>query len=243
MPTQQTSTVHSVYELSSTTFKKRSRTFSEYSTVPGGDVFFNTRHWKTERIVNEARALKLLAEQTRIPIPRLIQCGQNPDGSMFLEMSREDGIPLSEVDEECRKPGGVRHNSGGKCNACMDIAKANAAHFIRTILHPELAKLRSNTTGLNGFVLPPAWILEYDIRSQWDSKTSSKEEFIFIHGDLGPDNLFMDPSTLTVKCVIDWENSGYFPQQFQKWAVDYTAYHALYMDHLTISALVGSIEP
>lgn len=126
---------------------------------------------------------------------------------MFLEMSRIDGIDLSEVGKECRKPAGVRHNYGGECDKCMNIAKANAEHFIQTVLLPELAKLRSDTRGLDGFVLPPAWMLEYDTRSHWDVKTSSYEEFVFTHGDLGPDNLRMDPNTLTVKCVIDWEHS------------------------------------
>jgi Ser/Thr protein kinase RdoA (MazF antagonist) len=86
-------------------------------------------------------------------------------------------------------------------------------------------------------------MLEYDTRSHWDVKTSSREEFVFTHGDLGPDNLRIDPDTLTVKCVIDWEHSGYFPSGFQKWSVDDSAYHALYEDHQTIGELARSIEP
>jgi len=162
---------------------------------------------------------------------------------MFLEMSRVDGIDLSEVGKECQKPGSVRHNDGGKCDKCMNIAKANTEHFIQTILLPELAKLCSNKTGLEGFVLPLAWILEYDTRSRWDVKTSSYNEFVFTHGDLGPANMRMDPYTLTVKCVVDWEYSGYFPPEFQKWAVDNSAYYALYEDHQTICELARSIEP
>ena len=243
MATKSYATIHSAYKLSPNTFEKRSRTAAEYHGQPSGDVWFNTRHWKTERIVNEAKALKLLAERTRIPIPQFIRCGQNDDGSMFLEMSRVDGIDLSEVGKECQRPGGVGHNDGGECNECRNIAKANAEHFIQTVLLPELAKLRSNKTGLDGFVLPPAWMLEYDTRLRWDIKTSSYEEFVFTHGDMGPDNLRMDPYSLTVKCVIDWEHSGYFPPGFQKWSVDDGAYYALYEDHQTICELARSIEP
>lgn len=183
MATKSWTTIHSGYEFSPFTFKKRSRTATEYYAQPCGDVWFNTRHWKTERIINEAKALKLLAERTRIPIPQFIRYGQKDDGSMFLETSRVDGIDLSEAGKECRKPGGVRHNSVGECNKCMDIAKANAEHFIQTVFLPELAKLRSNITGLDGFVLPPAWMLEYDTRSHWNTKTSSYKEFVFTHGD------------------------------------------------------------
>ena len=81
--------------------------------------------------------------------------------------------------------GGVRHNDGGECNKYMNIAKANAEHFIQAVLLPELAKLRSNQIGLDGFVLPLAWMLEYDTRLCWNAKTSSYEEFVFIYGDLG----------------------------------------------------------
>ncbi|KAG4427651.1 hypothetical protein IFR05_016866 [Cadophora sp. M221] len=199
MATKSYTTIHSGYKLSPCTFEKHSRTAAEHYTHSCGDVWFNTRHWKTDRIANEAKALKLLAERTRIPIPQFIQCGQNDDRSMFLEMNRVDGIDLSEVSKECQKPGGVRHNDGGECNKCKNIAKANVEHFIQTVLLPELAKLRSNKTGLDGFVLPPAWMLEYDTRLRWDVNASSYEEFVFTHGDVGPDNLRMDPYTLTVK--------------------------------------------
>jgi hypothetical protein len=230
MATESYTTIHSGYKFTAYTFEKRSRTAAEYHAQPYGNGWFDARHWKTERIVNEANALKLLAERTKIPIPQFIKCGKNNDGSMFLEMSRVNGIDLSEVGKECQKPGGVRHNDGGECNKCR-------------VLLPELAKLRSNKTGLDGFVMPPAWMLEYDTRLHWDVKTSSYEEFIFTHGDLGPDNLRMDPYTLTVKWVVDWENSGYFPPGFQKWSVDNGAYRALFKDHQTICELARSIEP
>jgi hypothetical protein len=75
---------------------------------------------------------------------------------MFLEISRVDGINLSKVGKECQRPGGMRHNNGSKYNKYKNIAKANAEYFIQTILLPELAKLRSNKIGLDGFMLPPA---------------------------------------------------------------------------------------
>ena len=179
MTTLSYTTIHSGYKLSAYRFQKRSRTSAEYTAQPFRDAWFKTRHWKTERIFNVAKALQLLADRTRIPISKFIQCGQNDDGSMFLEMSRVDGIDLSEVGKKCQEPGGMRHNDSGKYSECKNIAKANA----------ELAKLRSNRTGLDGFVLPPAWMLEYDTRSHWDVKTSSRKEVVFIDGYLGPDNL------------------------------------------------------
>ena len=230
MATITSCTIHSVYELSPTTFKKRSRTQAEYYAQKGGEIFYRTRPWKNERIRNEARALILLAD-TKIPTPRYIRSGENADGTTFLEMSREDGIELSEVGQSCHMPGTAEgHSFSGECNLCKEIAQVNAKNFIETILLPELAQLRARTTGLEGFVIPPAWMLETDTRDHWEPLTLSSEEFIFIHGDLGPSNLLIDPETLAVKCVIDWEHSGYFPPQFQKYEVDRACYYNLYTD-------------
>ncbi|KAL8734797.1 MAG: hypothetical protein Q9181_003041 [Wetmoreana brouardii] len=188
MATETWSNINSGYELSPTTFTKRSRTKAEYYAQPGGHIFYETRHWKNERISNEARALIILAE-TRIPTPRYIRSGENSDGTMFL----------------------------------------------------ELAQLRSSTTGLDGFVMPPAWMLETDTRKHWKPVTFPDATLMFIHGDLGPSNLLMDPKTLKVKCVIDWENSGFFPSQFQKWEVDEVRYYNLYRgreEHLQLASSI-----
>ena len=150
---------------------------------------------------------------------------------MFLEMSRVDGIDLSKVGKECQKLGSVRHNDGGEYNKYKNIAKANAEYFIQTILLPELAKLRSNKTGLDGFVLPPAQILEYNTQLRQDVKTSLYKEFVFTYSNVCPDNLTIDLYTLTVKQVVNQEYSGYFPPGFQKWSVDNSAYYTLYKDH------------
>ena len=109
----------------------------------------------------------------------------------------------------------VGHSSSGECNMCRNIAQANARIFIEHLVLPELAQLSSNATGLEGFVMPPAWMLDTNTRDHCEEPvTSSCEEFKFTHGDLGPSNLLMDSKTLMVKCLIDWEHSGYFLPQF-----------------------------
>ncbi|KAI9675961.1 MAG: hypothetical protein M1829_003199 [Trizodia sp. TS-e1964] len=173
MATKTWSTVYLVYELSATTFKKRSRTKAEYSTCTGGEIFYKTRH----------------SDSTVHPV------WHDTDGAMFLEMSREDGIELAEVGQSCHMLGTVDHSSSGECNMCKNIAQANARIFIENVVLPELAKLRSRTTGLEGFVMPPAWMLDTNTRDHWEPVTSSHKEFKFTHGDLGPSNLLMDPKT------------------------------------------------
>jgi hypothetical protein len=57
---------------------------------------------------------------------------------------------------------GQAHSYGGPCNNCEMIAKANAQRFFEERMLSQLATLKSDTTGLNGFVLPPRPILEHD---------------------------------------------------------------------------------
>jgi len=59
---------------------------------------------------------------------------------------------------------GQANSYGGPCNNCEMIAKAKAWRFFEEKMFPQLATLKSDTTGLNGFVLPPRPILEYDKR-------------------------------------------------------------------------------
>ena len=42
-----------------------------------------------------------------------------------------------------------------------------------------------------------------------------EEEFVFCHNDLGQHNVIVDPETLKIKAIIDWEFSGFFPHWFE----------------------------
>lgn len=38
---------------------------------------------------------------------------------------------------------------------------------------------------------------------------------MFCHNDLGQQNILVDPKTLKIKAIIDWEFAGYFPAAFE----------------------------
>lgn len=103
-----------------------------------------------------------MKEYTTILVPKLIGFGRYDNGLAYLETERLSGIDLESTRDQCRTPEGVLHVREGPCEECDSIAKENAARFINDKVLPQLAKLRSATTGLDGFVLPPNWILEYD---------------------------------------------------------------------------------
>jgi thiamine kinase-like enzyme len=133
--------------------------------------------------------------------------------------------------------------SDGACEECSSIAKRKAEQFIKERVFPQLRRLRLSTTGLNDFVIPPPWILEYDKRQQWIPKATTHSFYGFCHGDLSPANIMIDLETLEVKGIIDWEHAGDFPPLFEVCAVHIKSYVDLYKNEERIQKLAALITP
>jgi thiamine kinase-like enzyme len=41
------------------------------------------------------------------------------------------------------------------------------------------------------------------------------EKFVFCHGDLHCDNIMVDPSTLKITAILDWEYAGFYPKSHE----------------------------
>ena len=184
-----------------------------------------TRPHDKEHILTHAAALQLISTKTSIPVPKLLGSGENPDGTAWIEFERtHGGIWLDLVGEECRMPSGKKHVAdGGECDECATIAEAHASRYIQDEILPQLHSLRSDTTGLGGTVIPPLWIMHYDPATSWPPKKapSGEEEYVFCHGNLHAE-------TLHVLKVVDWDNAGFFPREFQRWTVRRDAYEELF---------------
>lgn len=46
-------------------------------------------------------------------------------------------------------------------------------------------------------------------------KPRESQDLVFCHNDLSTHNVIVDPSTLKVNAIIDWEYSGVFPEVFE----------------------------
>lgn len=93
----------------------------------------------------------------------------------------------------------------------------NVDDYIYNIVLPQLASLRSRTLGqLSGVVVPPPRITSRDHRPVWQPKTSNLARYVYCHNDLSQQNIVVDPKTLQVTSIIDWEHSGFFPTEFEK---------------------------
>lgn len=118
--------------------------------------------WGNQRLRNEANASPLVGSRTNILIPRLLDSGVDAEGRTYITMERMFGISLEKAGEQCRMPlsGQRAHVPSGECVHCANIAYANVDRYITTTVFPQLQQLKSNTTGLDGFGLPPPRITE-----------------------------------------------------------------------------------
>lgn len=46
-------------------------------------------------------------------------------------------------------------------------------------------------------------------------RTASSAKYVFCHNDLLQQNVIVDPNTLKIAAIIDWEYAGFFPEDFE----------------------------
>jgi serine/threonine protein kinase len=152
-----------------------------------------------ERSTNEAKALELISQRTKIPVPKLLGHGQHPDGRRYLITELTDGVPLSDFrDRGCSNPNEETHtDSTQQCTRCADQAYEHALKFIQVTVLPQLKGLRSRQRGIDGFVMPPSWLSlnqpPWKGKSSWKTLLLETDEYVFQHGDIAAQNILMDP--------------------------------------------------
>lgn len=187
------------YALSPTTFTKRQLRSHEVRYRKDGSVAEHP--FNHERIGNERNALAFIAKNTTIPVPRILEW-TDIDGVGCLTVERLKGQNYSDIYFDLNPEDQERLWN-------------NLSAFLENVLLPQLKKLRSKTMGqLSGVVFPPPRVSFYEKRS-WEPRTSSTERYVYCHNDLAFYNFFVDPKTLEIEAVIDWEYSGFFPPELE----------------------------
>lgn len=212
------------YSYDCDTFTKRELFPHELPTNMKGEIV--RLPWSAVRLENEYAALEYIAANTDIPVPEVLSF-EEIDGFFQLVVERVSGIPITDMTENKAE------------------ASENAKNFITTLVLPQLAGLKSNRMGsLNGVVIPPSRISGKDRRPWWPPRISSVQEFVFCHNDLAQHNIMIDPDTLEVAAIIDWEYSGFYPPEFEAplWTKDSLepGYH--YIDAQKVDDLIKILD-
>ena len=85
-----------------------------------------------------------------------------------------------------------------------------------------LRSLKSKTPGVPGesLLCPPQRVSSHQWKADscWKPRVSNddEEEYRFCHNDLGQHNVIVDPDTLKIKAIIDWEFAGFWPEWFER---------------------------
>lgn len=167
--------------------------------------------------------MELVSRKTDIPVPQLLGHGTYSDGRRYLKTKFIGGPRLDTFpSRSCSKPEGQKHTNDTPCKDCSDQAYRNALKFISGTVLPQLTAMTSRSRGIDEFVMPPSW-LSPDIQPPWIGKESWKTlpletpEYVFQHGDIAAQNIIMDPQTLEVKALIDFEYAGFYPPGMENW--------------------------
>ncbi|KAM0794893.1 hypothetical protein BDR22DRAFT_779764, partial [Usnea florida] len=165
-----------------------------------------------ERLENEKDALIFIAENTTIPVPKVLNFSVENDVAS-LTTSLVDGVPMNELSETL----------SGEDYATL---VSNVSSYINDTLLPQLNNLKSNTLGtvrgnfiptrnLEHAYLPDPWEKYGRKRYPWPSVTSATKDYVYCHNELYRWNILADPKTLQVTAILGWESSGFFLPGFE----------------------------
>ncbi|GAW25891.1 putative protein kinase-like domain protein [Rosellinia necatrix] len=74
---------------------------------PDDTLFAWFRSWNHERITNKAKTLMLVQNETKIPVPKLLDSGALLGSRRYLVTELIDGLTLKEMrSQDCLKPVG-----------------------------------------------------------------------------------------------------------------------------------------
>ncbi|OIW34064.1 kinase-like protein [Coniochaeta ligniaria NRRL 30616] len=174
------------------TWIKRSLRPSEWQINPFAGTLVVPRFGR-ERLLNEAAAMRFIAANTSIPVPKLYACFED-DGAVYLVMEYVEGVSMAKLNADERK-----------------VVEKELEGYLEA-----LRKLKSSLWGgPSGIVVPPYRVMVKVVRQEWKMRPKESKDLVYCHNDLSTHNVIVDPATLKVKAVIDWEYSGFYPAEFE----------------------------
>lgn len=147
-----------------------------------------------ERLLNEAAVLEYIGGNTDIPIPKLYTCFEDVN-AVVLVTEHVDGVGMHELDEQQQK------------TVIVELDR-----HLQTLHSLKSCSLGGPT----GIVVPPYRATTQTFRDDWRLKASTSNECVFCHNDLSQQNILVDPVSLRIMAILDWEYAGFFPVWFEK---------------------------
>lgn len=148
---------------------------------------------RKQRLENEAESLRYIRRHTDIPVPT-VYCDFEDDDAYYLVTEYVEGVAMSELQEDQK----------------VTVRKELEGHL------EKLKALKSNQLGgPSGIVIPPYRVFQHTECDKWHLQTSGQEDYVFCHNDLSQQNVIVNPDTLKINAIIDWEYAGFYPAYFE----------------------------
>lgn len=179
-------------------YVKRSLERSEFPVAFPPEYYEGLR--AASGIRNEAATIDFVRRNTTIPVPNVVAAFEDR-GQEFIIMEKVQGaVQLFRIPREKRAPiiaeleGYMAQLHGIKSRVFGGISG-------EVVVPPRMWS--GSCIGMN--------MLEHPREAAPDST----DEYVLCHGDLNTMNILIDPDTLKIKCVLDWEYAGFYPPEFE----------------------------
>ncbi|WVQ79544.1 hypothetical protein IAT38_001643 [Cryptococcus sp. DSM 104549] len=144
---------------------------------------------------NESLALAYLKQYTSVPVPNIVASFQDRGAFYLILEAIPDTIPALEAPPSAH-----------------DIILAQLQEYVA-----ELHALQSTTCA--SFAGAPLFSprLGFNLRTLQRAAYISDphERYVLCHGNLGWENVLVDPETWEVKAIVGWENAGWYPPEVE----------------------------
>ncbi|TLS20677.1 uncharacterized protein PpBr36_11011 [Pyricularia pennisetigena] len=173
-------------------FCKRSLRPDEYMIKRNGEPYVPPKGY--ERLKNEAASLQFIREKTNIPVPEVLEA-YDDRGAFVLVTKLLPGVQMCKLSAE------------QQIKVMEEVeAQIKVLQSIKS----------SRTGGPTGIVCPPPRATRWFPKGTvWSSTTPKEPDLVFCHCDLSQTNILVDPETLSITGIIDWEFSGFWPDYFE----------------------------
>ncbi|KAK4033040.1 kinase-like domain-containing protein [Parachaetomium inaequale] len=149
---------------------------------------------RKESLKNEADTLRFIRRHTEIPVP-LLFCDFEDDDAYYLITEYIEGVSMADLPDHQK-----------------DVVIAELEDHLA-----RLKALKSNRMGgPSGIVIPPYRVLCETERDNWSQlRPSDHAEYVFCHNDCSQHNIIVNPETLKIAAIVDWEYAGFYPEYFE----------------------------
>jgi len=163
--------------------------FVKRTLRPDGNVVLPLR--SNDRIRNEVACLRFVRENTDVLVPKVV-CVFEDDESVYTITEAVEGVNILDLDAGARRV----------------MEKELRAH--RRTLWGLRSKRIGGPTGIV-LLLARVYVGRKDL-VKIKLRDSQKEEFFFCHNHYAQQNVIVDPETLKIKAILDWEYAGFYPR-------------------------------